>query len=710
MRPVPLTSAPLDQAARLQWCVEMIGNISRASRIDEFNSTEFGRSLLTTVDRSTFLSTFYINTGWLYAPEYGVKGDNSTNDTAAINSLFALAAADERTVFFPDGNYVCGAAAGSTNNGQLNLVDNLRVVCSPRAKFIKNFRSTGNQGFISQGSMASAPTKLTNVRWDGGMFTVPDTSVITYSGNIFALYGDDIVIDSIVIDGFGGTGGGRAFSLAGDRITLVNPVARNPNTGTGNGGVRFLAGDNFRCFGGYIESGDDALQFVPGIRKNYHATTNPFQDQDITNSFYIGTVGRSYSARLLVAAVGNQTSEVGALGFPTCQASIKDSGWVACSGRAGARAALVQNTDSSGVIRGLIIDDCLLGGAIDSSLTGAIYVNAEQEGGGIENLKIDGPVITDSSRVSLYVDGRNLRGGLPAINAQNVRNVTVQGGRLEAPNDASANAVTLIGVDGFDFDGTEIIANGNEGIKVGAAGVTDAQCYNVGGRSVTVRNVADGQYGWSFQNSYRGRVHGGRVISASGATTAGGVLNHATGGNTTLVDGLDLTRCAGSTLISNPFVNGSTFRNVAGLAGPNAFAYKTANTTRTNTATLANDPHLAGLVAFANSTYKLSGVIEYDEGGGGGNWQFAIVLTGAGAAMRYSHHTDATAANQSASRASGTAIASTALNRRIAAIEGYITTGANAATVDLQWAQNTSNATGAIVLAGSWLKLERLEP
>jgi hypothetical protein len=170
---------------------------------------------------------------------------------------------------------------------------------------------------------------------------------------------------------------------------------------------------------------------------------------------------------------------------------------------------------------------------------------------------------------------------------------------------------------------------------------------------------------------------------------------------------------AGSTGQMTVDVNGGIFST--GVNG-NLSAFKTGDTPRTSTTTLAADPHLT-VTAVANAVYKLSAML-YFTGDPAGDFQFQI----AGPAGFNSAFSIITQNNAAASTvgtvvtdAQGTAgigptitagtIAGAALT---ANVNGIITTAGTPGAIFVNWAQGTSNGTATTLKTNSHIFLTRI--
>lgn len=623
----------------------------------------------------------------------GVTGLGTVDESTAVNALFVSTAAAGQTVWFPKGTY--------SFDSRIFVVHGLTVIADPNAVFNKRFATSGSNGFVGQSSYSA---KVSKISWSGGYFTVPDNSVETYGGNIFALYGDDIDLSDITIDGFGApNAGGRAYVLNGDRIFMFNPVVRNPNHAVGNGGIRVTGGDGFRCIGGYVESGDDVLQFVPSI-----AGALPISDTDITNGMYIGCTGKSYSARLIAVVVGNQTANIGATA-PN-QASVKDCSYIGCKGVGGAKAVTIQNTDSTGSITRLTITNCTLGGTLDTSATGAIVITAYTLGGGIDTVDFTGCSVITPSKTAIYINGITTGTAGAGANLHNVRNIHWDGGRIEAPGDGSSFAVTMLGVNGGSFSNCRIVANGNEAVQVATGSGSTRQCYNIVFNNVTFDQIADAQYGIKMQIASSCLVTGSRFLPADVGTTDSRAVyfNTASPGASycTVRDCDASTLTSTANLFTNPTTNNCLVTNVRGYTGAVDLieAVKSVDQSKTSDTTLANDSELS-IVIPANTTYEIFCFVRWNQGASAlGGIQFQMPTSGGGSIdWEYTPAPSLTAARSTGSTVQQPTIA-TALNERVYTAWGVLAAGNFDVTLALQWAQQASNGTATTVRQNSILR------
>lgn len=186
----------------------------------------------------------------------------------------------------------------------------------------------------------------------------------------------------------------------------------------------------------------------------------------------------------------------------------------------------------------------------------------------------------------------------------------------------------------------------------------------------------------------------------------------------------DLTQWVNSsnTIVGRVDKDGNaTFNNIAASGvGQLQVALKTADTSRANTATVSNDPHLF-LPVVANGTYILDGWLKYfadpapdfkmtfaTPGGTLGEWH----ALGRGqndnsdgpTVNGYKVRTESNDVNQERNYY-GTTDSSNPVGLQLKGTFRVAGTGGN---VTLQWSQGTSDATATIVYTDSWIRLHRI--
>lgn len=143
------------------------------------------------------------------------------------------------------------------------------------------------------------------------------------------------------------------------------------------------------------------------------------------------------------------------------------------------------------------------------------------------------------------------------------------------------------------------------------------------------------------------------------------------------------------------------------------WAYKAADSPPATTTTLAADPDLTFPVA-ANAVYLVFGWV-HATGAAIGTGDLKLTLSCPGAATAWwdgiGYSTASTTVALSAAKASGSSSSfgvNGSANPSSVRLEMYLSTG-SASTLTLQWAENTTNATGTVLKAGSRLLAVRAQ-
>lgn len=106
--------------------------------------------------------------GWLNALNYGVAGDGSTNDIAAINAFLTTCANAGAVAFFP------GNRTYNCSNGSITVSDYTTVVCGLNATFSRTLDIAGANPYQVPGQ--SLVNLGNNCKWTGG--TLTNTAVL----------------------------------------------------------------------------------------------------------------------------------------------------------------------------------------------------------------------------------------------------------------------------------------------------------------------------------------------------------------------------------------------------------------------------------------------------------------------------------------------------------------------------------------------------
>lgn len=216
--------------------------------------------------------------------------------------------------------------------------------------------------------------------------------------------------------------------------------------------------------------------------------------------------------------------------------------------------------------------------------------------------------------------------------------------------------------------------------------------------------------------TFAGAVTLSSTLAVAGATTLSSTL--AVTGATTLSSNLSV---AGSASVAgNQTVGGNL--TVTGI-GALLFARKTADESLTSNTTLQNDDHLVLSVA-ANAVYTFDLFIMAQSANSdlSGDIKFAFTFPTA-ATLHFSgtgpNNADLSGANSSNSNGEWIARPSATSGTTFipygmsgvpigVMIHGLLVTGANAGSLQLQWAQNTSDPDTTTVLTGSWIRAQRV--
>jgi hypothetical protein len=147
-------------------------------------------------------------------------------------------------------------------------------------------------------------------------------------------------------------------------------------------------------------------------------------------------------------------------------------------------------------------------------------------------------------------------------------------------------------------------------------------------------------------------------------------------------------------------------------AGPFTLIKKSADLTRTSNASISNDSDLITTL-LANSTYIVEIGLAVSAPAGGGGFKYAIDYTGTQVTLQSQLETNNFGgSNTTINVGSGATIGvASPLGGTILAagttLRGIISTSTTG-QLAVQWAQNTSNATGTILAMGSYIRLQKI--
>ena len=220
-------------------------------------------------------------------------------------------------------------------NKPVQLRAGATVVMHPAAVMVRDFaRGSGWNGatFFTDKDAG----RQNDITIQGGRFTNMDDAC---TGNVFSIAGDDVTIKDVTIEAWEG---GRAMALVGDRMMVSGCRISGTSAKSGNGGIRFCGGEDFLCSGCYVESGDDAFQFVPIEHESM-----PFRNLSIRNGRYFGCTGHATFARLMVALVD--------LGL---DCTIEGCRFSCITGSGKRRSISIVDRNRTHLVRSVAVSDC----------------------------------------------------------------------------------------------------------------------------------------------------------------------------------------------------------------------------------------------------------------------------------------------------------------------------------------------------------------
>lgn len=135
---------------------------------------------------------------------------------------------------------------------------------------------------------------------------------------------------------------------------------------------------------------------------------------------------------------------------------------------------------------------------------------------------------------------------------------------------------------------------------------------------------------------------------------------------------------------------------------------KAADTSRDTTSTLADDGDIAGLLLPASRHFELEAFLSFTSASATPDAKAALQFSSAPTERDFlivQHDGSSTSSISQSTLASALAIPISAGNKGVAHIKGRVFVG-SAATLDLQWAQNTSDATATVLERGSYMTLK----
>lgn len=186
---------------------------------------------------------------------------------------------------------------------------------------------------------------------------------------------------------------------------------------------------------------------------------------------------------------------------------------------------------------------------------------------------------------------------------------------------------------------------------------------------------------------------GAVVLAAADVGAATAAHTHTAADVGAVATGTAVLLTGNQTVAGNKTFSGNVI--VQGVGQTQAIV-KAADTSRISTATVANDAHLL-LPVVANATYIVEAVLVWTNGGGGFRADWSAP---SGASMVWTDNDGAGAADLGTDLTFSVTTGTT--------FQGALVVGATAGNLVVRWAQNASNTAATVLLAGSYLKLERV--
>ena len=432
--------------------------------------------------------------------KYGAKADASSDNHNQMNSALA-----DLNATYPNGCILMAGKPGDIfyYTSAFNMQSNVLLWLPFGVKHLRNW-ADDHQPLVSN-PVSGAYLSKTGIIGLGTIGSVNSSM----SGPIIYLHAHDLWLQDFTVDTFTHTGAGtagQALVISGDRTRAYTVKTINPGHTVGTGGFRVTGGRNGRAFGLHIESGDDALQFVPVAPGN-----GAWANEDIEDWYYLGCTGISYNARGMVALLGDGGAAGG------MSDNIRDVGWTDCTVFGGNRILVIANDDSSGEIS----DVSVRGGSSDGSLNTNATIqdvwmenNGSAYGGRVHNI-----AIRDHKFKHFYKRGIHI--------AANVTDVDID---VPFP-DAPSLGASLLEVDGATrvrakfhgtYDATPAVADviligGGAGANVAA----DVEIEITG----NIINIPSGQWGINANGLNKGKLHGGKFSGAGNGVRIGLAAN-----------------------------------------------------------------------------------------------------------------------------------------------------------------------------------------
>lgn len=405
----------------------------------------------------------------------GVSGDGVTNDAVGLQTAFNSGL----PLIVPKG-VKCRVAS------QLIIPTGLDLIIDGRIERTWNGGGSGATGAMFIGANASN----VHIRGTG---TVGAQSLSVGSGQVFNGSYNDTVFEGFGVDTWWG---GLAYVISGNRLRMDRVTIRNTLAATGNGGIRYLGGDDFVAYGCHVESGDDALQFVPAESGVASPPTR--------RGAYIGCTGYSTAARFIAVGSGG-----------TNPSAIEDCSFVGCHGKASNRGIVITVKDTAtGPIRRLSVRDCSVDCSTDIGIArGGLYVTNEQTTGSavMEDITIDNVTVISPMA--------------QAATVERVNRVVVNNCTFEASRTPFTSEVAFTNCPDMVFTNNTVKGSGTVAavLMTTGTGGPELACNRALVADNSVVAIASGAYGIEGRAGTDILVRRNRLRSAPTVTAAAGV-------------------------------------------------------------------------------------------------------------------------------------------------------------------------------------------
>jgi hypothetical protein len=469
-----------------------------------------------------------------------------------INAFLANFGSQTEVLVGDSGTFYIASSSGRTS---INLPSNAVVQCLPGC----TIKWTVDSGITAAIRVAEG---VRNVWWSGGTFageaevkTVGGVTHRLYPANfVFDIRGDDVRLEDMTVDGYNGI----AFRVLGDRVRVINPTVRNPQAAIPAGvfqddpvpangaGIRMMAGDGFRCYGGDIRAGGDgAIQFSSDIASQ----------SAITNGLYRGVDCASVTGRLILV--------------DTTMDEVRDVRFIGITGhKPGPNCMLIENRDrplrpATRPVRRVVLRDAVFSHdeaatmearenpviAIANEYVRAVRPTPADDVFAVSDILFDNVAIASRSWLPFVAAAPT------ELDLDPIRTVVWRGGSIVVRDGADpAAGFCVTRLDGGLFQGLRI-AGGAPGATLlcGQArpgtNQARARCANVTFVDVAIRNLRAGARGLLFGRAVNCGFVRGSVSAAApegGTPVAAVAVRLEEDADRCFVEGVDLSRVGGT--------------------------------------------------------------------------------------------------------------------------------------------------------------------